>query len=118
MIGQCLHHFSISGRQVSITLKGPESKPVSKVFSPEVEWHVFGDQSTPIQGGATGETGPKAHDFFDVHWPILNLSLKNRADDRMLADISIKMGQQVFQPFLAADAIIKRFFDCGIFHFN
>lgn len=118
LISQCLHHFSISGRQVSITLKGPESEPVSKVFSLEVEWHVFGDQSTSIQRGATCETGPKARDLLDVHWPILNLSLKNRADDRMLANISIKMGQQVFQPFLAADAIIKRFFDSGVFHFN
>jgi len=50
---------------------------------------------------------PKRTNFFKVRRPILNFSVENWANQRMLPDIGIKMSQQERQSVPTADPDIK-----------
>ena len=91
MIGQVDHFSGDVGWQLSSAVRLPEKKPPLKVLFPQPERPVLRWHGTGICAWSTDDCFPKTCDDFQVTVPIFYLNIKNRADQRILTNVSIEV---------------------------
>ena len=106
-MGQTNHFLRLRLFQMAATIEIPQLQPGLEVAALKTKLQMFGWHLAEIPGWTAGQACPKRSDLRQMRRPIINVPVKNRANQCVLPDIGIKMMQQKIQSFPASDPIIK-----------
>ncbi len=95
------------GGKVGATVTLPQAEPRGKMLFLQTEWHVFEGHGSAVQQRSAGHSGPEIGNLLKMGRPVFDVGGKDRADFVMLADIGVKVTQELHQRLTATDSFIE-----------
>ncbi len=85
----------------------PETEPVLKVLRLDAKREMRGPEPTRVVRWSAGLSCPELPDLHQMGRPVVDVSVEDRAEDLVLAHISIEVAEQFRDPVLPADTFVK-----------
>ena len=110
------HFLGFGFFEMTATIERPQLQPRAKMLRFDAQIQMFHRHLAGISRRSAGQPRPERTNFFEVFRPVVNLLIENRANQRVLPHVGIKMVQQACQPVASANSLIKTLLCVRLIH--
>jgi len=104
---QFIHLCRFTGREMARIIEFPKSQPVLKMFRLQPQAHMRARKPAGVAGSATSLQSPKFGYLFQMGLPILDLGIKDRPQNGVLANVGVKGSEEAQNPLVSANSFVK-----------